>query len=109
MRFGRMGGCGYRSVRVRGAFSDLIATGVEFVSVFEFPDAACQTRTSSPSWPKCLRLRRRLRRPTAGGQRIFRSDGEVFGEAGKHARSAVGMAGLPGNSPIEVEMIVEFE
>jgi enamine deaminase RidA (YjgF/YER057c/UK114 family) len=28
---------------------------------------------------------------------------EVFGEAGKHARSAVGMAGLPGNSPIEVE------
>jgi len=34
---------------------------------------------------------------------------EVFGEAGKHARSAVGMAGLPGNSPIEVEMIVEFE
>jgi enamine deaminase RidA (YjgF/YER057c/UK114 family) len=34
---------------------------------------------------------------------------EVFGEAGKHARSAVGMAGLPGNSPIEVEMVVEFE
>jgi len=34
---------------------------------------------------------------------------EMFGEAGKHARSAVGMAGLPGNSPIEVEMIVEFE
>ena len=34
---------------------------------------------------------------------------QVFGEAGKHARSAVGMAGLPGNSPIEVEMIVEFE
>jgi enamine deaminase RidA (YjgF/YER057c/UK114 family) len=32
---------------------------------------------------------------------------EVFGEAiGKHARSAVGMAGLPGNSPVEVEMIV---
>jgi enamine deaminase RidA (YjgF/YER057c/UK114 family) len=34
---------------------------------------------------------------------------EVFGEAGKHARSAVGMAGLPGNSPVEVEMIVEVE
>jgi enamine deaminase RidA (YjgF/YER057c/UK114 family) len=34
---------------------------------------------------------------------------DVFGEAGKHARSAVGMAGLPGNSPVEVEMIVEFE
>ena len=35
---------------------------------------------------------------------------EVFGEAiGKHARSAVGMAGLPGNAPIEVEMIIEVE
>jgi enamine deaminase RidA (YjgF/YER057c/UK114 family) len=34
---------------------------------------------------------------------------EVFGDAGKHARSAVGMGGLPGNSPIEVEMILEFE
>jgi enamine deaminase RidA (YjgF/YER057c/UK114 family) len=34
---------------------------------------------------------------------------DVFGEAGKHARSAVGMAGLPGNTPVEVEMIVEVE
>lgn len=35
---------------------------------------------------------------------------EVFGEAiGKHARSAVGMGGLPGNAPVEVEMIVEVE
>jgi enamine deaminase RidA (YjgF/YER057c/UK114 family) len=35
---------------------------------------------------------------------------EVFGEAiGKHARSAVGMAALPGNSAVEVEMIVEVE
>jgi enamine deaminase RidA (YjgF/YER057c/UK114 family) len=35
---------------------------------------------------------------------------EVFGESiGKHARSAVGMAGLPGNSPVEVEMILEVE
>jgi enamine deaminase RidA (YjgF/YER057c/UK114 family) len=35
---------------------------------------------------------------------------EVFGESvGKHARSAVGMAGLPGNAPVEVEMIVEVE
>jgi enamine deaminase RidA (YjgF/YER057c/UK114 family) len=35
---------------------------------------------------------------------------EVFGEAiGKHARSAVGMAGLPGNAAVEVEMIVEVE
>jgi enamine deaminase RidA (YjgF/YER057c/UK114 family) len=35
---------------------------------------------------------------------------EVFGESiGKHARSAVGMAGLPGNAPVEVEMILEVE
>src|ERR1700758_518629 len=35
---------------------------------------------------------------------------EVFGEAiGKHARSAVGMAGLPFNIPVEIEMIVEVE
>ena len=35
---------------------------------------------------------------------------EVFGESiGKHARSAVGIAALPGNSPVEVEMILEGE
>ncbi|MFC7784809.1 RidA family protein [Rossellomorea sp. GCM10028870] len=34
---------------------------------------------------------------------------EVFGEKGKHARSAVGMAQLPGGTAIEIEMIVEFE
>jgi enamine deaminase RidA (YjgF/YER057c/UK114 family) len=35
---------------------------------------------------------------------------EVFGEPiGKHARSAVGMAALPGNAPVEVEMILEVE
>ncbi|MEH6938224.1 RidA family protein [Bacillus sp. JJ664] len=34
---------------------------------------------------------------------------EVFGEKGKHARSAVGMAQLPNNTAIEVEMIVEIE
>jgi len=35
---------------------------------------------------------------------------EAFGEAiGKHARSAVGMAELPFNIPVEVEMIVEVE
>jgi enamine deaminase RidA (YjgF/YER057c/UK114 family) len=32
---------------------------------------------------------------------------EVFGEAGKHARSAVGMAVLPRNAPVEVELIAE--
>jgi enamine deaminase RidA (YjgF/YER057c/UK114 family) len=34
---------------------------------------------------------------------------EVFGENGKHTRSAVGMAGLPFNNAVEVEMIVEVE
>lgn len=32
---------------------------------------------------------------------------EVFGEGGAHARSAVGVAELPLNSPVEVEVIVE--
>ena len=32
---------------------------------------------------------------------------EVFGEAGKHARSAVGVAALPANVCVEVEMSVE--
>jgi enamine deaminase RidA (YjgF/YER057c/UK114 family) len=34
--------------------------------------------------------------------------GEVFGEAGKHARSAVGVASLPLGAPVEVELIVEI-
>lgn len=33
--------------------------------------------------------------------------GNVFGEAGRHARSAVGVAELPMGAPVEVEMIVE--
>jgi enamine deaminase RidA (YjgF/YER057c/UK114 family) len=33
--------------------------------------------------------------------------GEIFGEAGVHARSAVGVAALPKDAPVEVEMIVE--
>jgi enamine deaminase RidA (YjgF/YER057c/UK114 family) len=33
--------------------------------------------------------------------------GQVFGDAGTHARSAVGVAALPLNSPVEVELIVE--
>lgn len=34
--------------------------------------------------------------------------GSVLGEAGTHARSAVGVAVLPLNAPVEVEVIVEF-
>ena len=34
---------------------------------------------------------------------------EIFGEKGKHARSAVGMVALPFNVAIEVEVIVEVE
>jgi enamine deaminase RidA (YjgF/YER057c/UK114 family) len=33
--------------------------------------------------------------------------GEVFGEAGKHARSAVGVPVLPLDVPVEVELVVE--
>jgi len=34
---------------------------------------------------------------------------EVFGEKGRHARSAVGMGSLPAGIPVEIEMIVEIE
>ena len=34
--------------------------------------------------------------------------GAVFGDAGLHARSAVGVAVLPLDAPVEVELIVEF-
>ncbi|MGA9872962.1 MAG: RidA family protein [Rhodococcus sp. (in: high G+C Gram-positive bacteria)] len=33
--------------------------------------------------------------------------GEIFGDAGTHARSAVGVAELPIGAPVEVELIVE--
>ena len=33
--------------------------------------------------------------------------GEVFGDAGKHARSAVGVSVLPLDVPVEVELVVE--
>ncbi|GIH18203.1 RidA family protein [Rugosimonospora africana] len=39
-----------------------------------------------------------------GASELF---GAVFGEAGHHARSAVGVAELPLNTPVEVEAIVE--
>lgn len=34
---------------------------------------------------------------------------KIFGEAGKHARSAVGVSQLPMNAPVEVEMIVKLK
>jgi enamine deaminase RidA (YjgF/YER057c/UK114 family) len=34
--------------------------------------------------------------------------GEVFGDAGVHARSAVGVAVLPMDAPVEVELVVEL-
>ncbi|HEY0641112.1 MAG TPA: RidA family protein [Pseudonocardiaceae bacterium] len=39
-----------------------------------------------------------------GASELF---GEVFGDAGAHARSAVGVAELPLGAPVEVEVIVE--
>ncbi|PPF10738.1 LysR family transcriptional regulator [Rathayibacter sp. AY1A5] len=35
--------------------------------------------------------------------------GDVFGEPGRHARSAVGVAELPLGAPLEVELIVAFD
>jgi enamine deaminase RidA (YjgF/YER057c/UK114 family) len=39
-----------------------------------------------------------------GASELF---GQVFGEAGQHARSAVGVPVLPLDAPVEVELIVE--
>ncbi len=33
--------------------------------------------------------------------------GDVFGDAGRHARSAVGVSALPLDAPVEIEIIVE--
>lgn len=33
---------------------------------------------------------------------------EIFGERGKHARSALGTSNLPLNQPVEIEMVVQF-
>ena len=33
--------------------------------------------------------------------------GEIFGAAGRHARSAVGVAVLPMDAPVEVELVVQ--
>ncbi|WP_099024876.1 RidA family protein [Mycolicibacterium palauense] len=41
-----------------------------------------------------------------GASELF---GEIFGEAGQHARSAVGVSELPMNAPVEVEIIVEVQ
>ncbi len=34
--------------------------------------------------------------------------GEIFGDAGRHARSAVGVSALPLDAPVEIEFIFEF-
>jgi enamine deaminase RidA (YjgF/YER057c/UK114 family) len=35
--------------------------------------------------------------------------GKIFGDRGLHARSAVGVSGLPINAPVEIEMIVKIK
>jgi len=35
--------------------------------------------------------------------------GEIFGDHGRHSRSAVGVNSLPLNTPVEIEVIVEFD
>jgi enamine deaminase RidA (YjgF/YER057c/UK114 family) len=39
-----------------------------------------------------------------GASELF---GDVFGEIGRHARSALGVAVLPLDAPVEVELVVE--
>jgi len=34
---------------------------------------------------------------------------DVFGQTGRHARSAIGVAELPRNAPVEIEMIVAIK
>jgi enamine deaminase RidA (YjgF/YER057c/UK114 family) len=41
-----------------------------------------------------------------GASELF---GEVFGDAGTHARSAVGVAALPLDAPVELEIVVEVD
>jgi enamine deaminase RidA (YjgF/YER057c/UK114 family) len=41
-----------------------------------------------------------------GASELF---GKVFGEAGQHARAAVAVAGLPKDSTVEIQVIVELE
>jgi len=41
-----------------------------------------------------------------GASELF---GEVFGDAGRHARSAVGVPVLPLDAPVEVEIVVEVQ
>ena len=35
--------------------------------------------------------------------------GEIFADAGRHARSAVGVAVLPLDSPVELDLLVELD
>jgi enamine deaminase RidA (YjgF/YER057c/UK114 family) len=41
-----------------------------------------------------------------GATEVFEA---VFGDAGRHARTAVGVAGLPGNAAVEVDAVVAIE
>ena len=34
---------------------------------------------------------------------------EVFGEAGRHARTSIGVSDLPGHIPVEIEMVVQVK
>ena len=35
--------------------------------------------------------------------------GEIFGEAGQHVRSAVGVSVLPLDAPVEVELVIQVD
>ena len=53
------------------------------------------------------RLDPRLHRPARVANGVSELLGKVFGDAGVHARSAVGVSVLPLDAPVEVEILVE--
>ncbi|MDQ2944287.1 MAG: RidA family protein, partial [Candidatus Dormibacteraeota bacterium] len=34
---------------------------------------------------------------------------EIWGDAGRHARTSIGVAELPGAAPVEIELVVELQ
>ena len=49
------------------------------------------------------------RTTSSSTETLVTSSAELYGDAGAHARSAVGMAALPNQACVEIEMILEIE
>ena len=70
-----------------------------------WPAASTRSPGSSRSWSSwpARRASPASRRSANGASDVL---GEIFGGAGEHARSAVGVASLPLDAPVEVELVV---